>query len=89
MTFRDWLEWAEPIGLGDLQLLPWDFWRLTPGEFLLRLEGFLRLQNRAWERTGQLGIWTLEPHRKKGSPPLTLRKLIGNRPIWPTRDGDR
>jgi hypothetical protein len=25
-----------------LQLLPWDFWRLTPGEFLLRLDAFWR-----------------------------------------------
>ena len=90
MTFRNWLQWAIPLGLGELQLLPWDLWRLTPGEFLLRLEGFMRLENRDWERTGTLGLWILSPHRKKGAPPLTLRKILGRTlQIWPSRDGSR
>lgn len=70
--------------------MPWEFWDLTPGEFLMRLEGFLRLEDRAWERTGTLGLWVLSPHRSKNKAPLTLRKLLGRTlQLWPTRRGTR
>ena len=39
-TFEDWLEWAEPLAYGALNLKPWEFASLQPGEFLAMLEGY-------------------------------------------------
>jgi uncharacterized phage protein (TIGR02216 family) len=66
--------WAEQIGLGELQLKPWEFWKLTPREFDLMLDGFYRRQDRAWEMVGTLGQWVLAPHSKRK---LTVPQLLG------------
>jgi len=72
--FRKWLDWAEPLGLGELELKPWEFWRLTVREFDLLLEGFFRRQDRAWEMVGTLGLWVVSPYSKKK---LTVLQLLG------------
>lgn len=66
--------WAEQIGLGELGLKPWEFWRLTPHEFDLMLEGFFRRQDRAWEMVGTLGLWVVSPHSKQK---FTVLGLLG------------
>jgi Phage tail assembly chaperone protein, TAC len=48
--------WAEKFGLGELELLPWDFWRLTPREFRMTYEGFYRRDNRLWLKVARLGV---------------------------------
>ena len=66
--------WAEPFGLGELQLLPASFWGLTPREFRLLEEGFWRREDRAWEKLATLGLWVLAPYSKKK---LTAAQLLG------------
>jgi len=39
-------------------------------------EGFLRRQDREWERTAVLGLWVLAPHTKKK---FTVMELLGRR----------
>lgn len=41
-----WLEWAEPFGIGELGLDPDVFWRLTPREFWIKYEAFIRSEDR-------------------------------------------
>lgn len=41
------MTWAEPFGLGELGLLPWDFWRLTVREFWIKHDAFIRSEGRA------------------------------------------
>jgi hypothetical protein len=59
-----------------LQLKPWEFWRLTKGEFQLMLDGFYRREDRAWQRTGAIGLWVTSPHTKKT---LSIEKLLGRK----------
>ena len=73
-AFRTWLTWAEPFGLGELRLLPDQFWRLTPREFDLLHAGFFRREDRAWENVATLGLWILAPYSKKK---LTVAQLLG------------
>lgn len=74
-AFRTWLTWeAEPFGLGELQLNPDAFWRLTPREFGLMRAGFFRREDRAWEKVATLGLWILAPHTKKK---FTVAQLLG------------
>jgi hypothetical protein len=68
------LTWAEPFGLGELDLLPETFWHLTPHEFRLKRDGFFRREDRAWEKIATLGQWVLAPHTKKQ---FTVAKLLG------------
>ena len=73
-TFRRWLTWAEAFSLGELQLLPAQFWHLTPHEFRVLRDGFHRREDRAWEKIATLGLWILAPHTKQK---LTVGKLLG------------
>lgn len=73
-AIRDWLVWAEAFGLGELQLLPREFWRLTMREFHIMRDGFHRRENRAWEKTATLGLWILAPYSKQK---LTPAELLG------------
>jgi hypothetical protein len=60
---------------------------VTPGEFLLMLDGFYRREDRAWQQTAQIGVWVLSPHSKKK---LTVEKLIGRvLRLMPVSDGTR
>lgn len=58
--------------------MPWAFWRLTPAEFLLMLYGYLRREDRAWQRTGMLGLWVLAPYRPAHQQ-QTVDELLGRR----------
>ena len=71
-AIRDWLGWAEQFGLGELQLLPDQFWRLTMREFDLLRAGFHRREDRAWEKVAALGLWVLAPYSKKHMTPAEL-----------------
>jgi type II secretory pathway component PulL len=75
-AFRDWLTWAEAFGLGELRLLPDQFWHLTMHEFTVMRDGFFRREDRAWEIAGTLGLWLLAPHTKKH---YTVLELLGRK----------
>lgn len=45
--------------------MPWEFWRLTPREFRLRLDGFFRREDRSWQKVAVLGGWILSPYTPK------------------------
>lgn len=47
----EWIEWAEPIAYGPLNLKPWEFERLQPGEFYQLYEGYRWRQERHEEMT--------------------------------------
>jgi hypothetical protein len=66
-----------------LELKPWEFWRLTPREFRLMLDGVYRREDRAWHKVGTLGLWLLSPHTKKRLTILGLLNRARLR-IWPT-----
>lgn len=38
--------WAEEFGLGELGLMPWEFWNLTLREFNIKHEAFAREEDR-------------------------------------------
>lgn len=40
------MEWAEALGLGELGLMPEQFWSLTVREFWLKFNAFHRAENR-------------------------------------------
>jgi len=83
------LKWAEPIGFGELQLTAAEFYRMTPKEFLYRLEGFNRLQDREWERTIKTIDWLLKHKRKQNAPAISPRMVLGRHlVIWPHVDDD-
>jgi hypothetical protein len=83
-AIRDWLAWAEPFGLGELQLRPDDFWHLSYREFRVMREGFQRREDRAWERIATLGIWLLAPYTKKQmTPALMLGRQLQTLPPRP------
>jgi hypothetical protein len=39
--------WAEAFALGEMEMDPAAFWKLTPREFLLKQDGFSRREDRA------------------------------------------
>ena len=82
------MRWAEPWAYGELELKPWEFWRLTAREFLLMLDGFWRRYDRQAIFVAQHVIWTVP--RSLDQPPLSLNGLWGRflKPFpWET-DGD-
>jgi len=83
------LTWAEAFGLGELQLLPDAFWRVTPHEFEVMRAGFFRREDRAWEMIGTLGLWVIAPHTKQKFtvPQLLGRAKLQTLPLLP--DGER
>lgn len=42
----EWLEWAEEVGIGELGLMPEQFWRLTFREFHIKHAAFSRAEDR-------------------------------------------
>jgi hypothetical protein len=73
VTFAEWLEWAEPFGLGELELTPAEFWRLTVREFYLKEAGFRRSQNRLeWLIGLQAFLTVTYKDPKPGSPERVL-----------------
>lgn len=73
------MQWAEPWAYGELELQPWDFYRLTVREFLLKLDGFWRRHDREWAQIGALGMWVLAPYQKEHSR-SSPQELVG-RPL--------
>jgi hypothetical protein len=69
-------------------LTPWTFWRLTPHEFLLMVDGVQRRDDRVWYRVASLGMWAMAPWTGKKTPtPEKLMGLKGRRlRLWPTGD---
>jgi hypothetical protein len=68
--------------------MPSEFWGLTPREFMLKLDGFFRSEERRWNHIGTLGTWILAPWLKKNQQ-LGVHKLLG-RPLrlWPRTTTD-
>lgn len=47
------MQWAEKFGVGELGLMPWEFWHLTVREFWIKHDAFIRDEGRkesAWLR---------------------------------------
>jgi hypothetical protein len=57
-TFREWLVWAEEVGVGDLGLMPDQFWSLTVREFRIKHRGFARQEDRLLGLVKSLGALT-------------------------------
>jgi hypothetical protein len=53
--------------------MPEQFWKLTLIEFIDLVEGYKWRNERQWERTAQLAVWTSQKLRKN----VTAKKLIG------------
>lgn len=53
--------------------MPDQFWCLTLTEFLDLIEGYKWRNEREWERTAQLAVWTSQKLRKT----TTAKKLLG------------
>lgn len=56
------------MGLGELGLQPSELWALTPHEFLLKVRGFYRAENRAVWLVAKLALITTEYKKKFRSP---------------------
>ena len=72
----EWIASQEALAYGELQLKPWEFWRLTPREFRLMLEGFRRRQDRRWGVAAWLALHIRAPYEKKNSK-TTVETLLG------------
>lgn len=57
-SFREWSDWAEEFALGELALLPDQFWALTYREFYLMHRGFVRRENRDKRRMAEQALLT-------------------------------
>jgi hypothetical protein len=73
----DW-ELLQEIGIGTLQLSPFDFWQLTLGELWILLAGHRRRQRAEWTRTAQQTAWILNSFKKKGATRIKVEDLIGS-----------
>jgi hypothetical protein len=60
---------------GFLGLMPWDFWRMTPKEYYLRVKGYRKKDERETQKQAQLAAWIMQPHLKKQiTPDMLLKK---------------
>jgi len=76
-----WLTGQQGLA-AELGLLPWDFWKLTPGELDDLAEGARQRSKEEWYRTAWLVSYLLKPHLKKGkkvTPESLLPKGFLNR----------
>ena len=70
------------LAFGTLGLLPNDFWKLTPSEFVLMLEAHAQEQERYWDTLHHLLAWHAANimnacgHLKN---PVDVDKLLGNK----------
>ena len=79
LSFAEWLEWAEKIAYGPLNLTPRQFEELQPHEFYALLDGY------HWRKKYQEGIfayftaWLINTHLKEPiSPAVILAPLQEN-----------
>lgn len=69
---------AEVFAYGEIGLLPWEFYRLTPREYRLKLQAHERAQHRLWLMVGTLGMLIAGPHwNRKKHGRLTMKHAIG------------
>lgn len=74
--------WAEAFGLGELELQPEDFWRLTYREFMLKHEAFQRRENRTIRALAQVALWASgEKYKKQDRTPEKLCGWDGPGPM--------
>ena len=59
---------------GFLKLQPHEFWRLTPKEYMLMLEGYMDYDDSIMQKVAQLASWVTAPHLKN---PVSPKKLLG------------
>jgi hypothetical protein len=55
--------------------LPWQFWRMTPAEFLIYIEGFRWREDQNWQRTAWQTVLIVNHWRKKEDH-LTIDDLL-------------
>ena len=85
-TFKEWCKKAEAQAYSSLQLKPWEFWRLTPGEYLLILKGFnerfeleLKLRHQEMDLHRWVGWMVYSVHSKKRKTRQQLFPLPGDK----------
>lgn len=76
MWWTEWIADAEPYAYNVLGLMPWDFFRLTPREFRLLVEGHAKRKRKDLEREA---AWVCVIANSGGRLKKTLRPtdLIG------------
>lgn len=66
----------QKIAYGFLKLQPHEFWRLTPKEYQLMVEGYKEYDYTIMQKVAQLASWVTAPHLKRPIPP---EKLLGKK----------
>lgn len=69
------------MALGELAMLPSDFWSLQPREWELMATGLVRRRRRTWYQVASLGRWLLLPWLDKRKT-LTPEQLLGWKDTW-------
>lgn len=64
------------MAYGPLNLKPWEFGRLQPGEFLQLLDGYTWRQERAKEMQAYFTAASMSVHTKKVVSPMDLLKPL-------------
>ena len=63
----------QKIAYGFLNLQPHEFWRLTPKEYNLMVEGYKEYDYTIMQKVAQLASWVTAPHLKN---PVSPKKLL-------------
>jgi hypothetical protein len=71
------MTWAEQVGMGEMGLMPDQFWSLTVPEFELKYHAFQRAETRALWLVGKLALLTQEFK----NDPKTPGQLFGMSPM--------
>lgn len=77
-----WILKAERFAYGELNLLPDQFWSLTPAQFNALADGYYRRQRAQMERDANWVCVLVNhfPMRGRGSKTLRVEQLIGMSP---------
>ena len=83
----DWIEWAEPIAYGPLELKPREFERLQPHEFYKLYDGYLWRQGQQESLSAYFVCQLLNVSGKALKRPITVKELL--EPLKPKKKQDR
>ncbi|MPM84133.1 hypothetical protein SDC9_131204 [bioreactor metagenome] len=72
----EWVKWAEEIALGPLKLLPEQFEKLQPDEFLKMWNGYKWRQEQEENRMAYFTAAAMSVHTKKPVSPKDLLKPL-------------
>ena len=83
MWWTAWIVRAQPFAYNQLELLPHEFWDLTPNEFNDLRDAYYRRKRREAEMTAHWIVTLINhyPMRSKGAKTLRVDQLIGPDPM--------